>query len=341
MRDGARSTAQSTPAAHWRDNSRHVRCPRRPRRSRPAHADELRARSWRAATAIRSAAPSAWRASRATPCSWRSTWWCASRTSTASSAPSSRRWSRNARAAPAACGCSTTTAAASRGWRSSDGRFHTAAMQRTGTTPALPREAMAEHLVGYATGWTADHRIPAATIRGCRKRAHVQRGERHRVATWSRRWPADAQPRMDRAGVGRRAACETTWRRRCSKPSPGRRRWRCTRDRLAEQGRLEDRRQAVLEERNRLARDIHDTLAQGFGAILMQLQAAQRGAGAAAAGSHGARDRGRSRAHAHGGSAPIGRRAAAAAERRRGVAVRRAAAHGRPRRRAPPRSRSS
>ena len=43
--------------------------------------------------------------------------------------------------------------------------------------------------------------------------------------------------------------------------------------------RSEERRQAVLEERNRLARDIHDTLAQGFAAILMQLQAAQRAAG--------------------------------------------------------------
>src|SRR4030095_4948289 len=46
--------------------------------------------------------------------------------------------------------------------------------------------------------------------------------------------------------------------------------------RLFEQKRLEERRKAILEERNRLARDIHDTLAQGFGAILMQLQAAQR-----------------------------------------------------------------
>jgi signal transduction histidine kinase len=36
----------------------------------------------------------------------------------------------------------------------------------------------------------------------------------------------------------------------------------------------------VLEERNRIARDIHDTLAQGFAAILMQLQGAQRTAGA-------------------------------------------------------------
>ena len=46
--------------------------------------------------------------------------------------------------------------------------------------------------------------------------------------------------------------------------------------RLAEQSRNEARRQAVLEERNGIARDIHDTLAQGFAAILMQLQAAQR-----------------------------------------------------------------
>jgi signal transduction histidine kinase len=48
--------------------------------------------------------------------------------------------------------------------------------------------------------------------------------------------------------------------------------------RVVDHSLLEARRQAVLEERNRIARDIHDTLAQGFGAILMQLQAAQRGA---------------------------------------------------------------
>jgi|SoiMetStandDraft_5_1073268.scaffolds.fasta_scaffold05596_2 signal transduction histidine kinase len=46
--------------------------------------------------------------------------------------------------------------------------------------------------------------------------------------------------------------------------------------RIYEQKRAEERRKAILEERNRLARDIHDNLAQGFGAILMQLQAAQR-----------------------------------------------------------------
>ncbi len=48
--------------------------------------------------------------------------------------------------------------------------------------------------------------------------------------------------------------------------------------RLTEQSLAEARRQAVLEERNRIARDIHDTLAQGFAAILMQLQSVQRDA---------------------------------------------------------------
>jgi signal transduction histidine kinase len=49
--------------------------------------------------------------------------------------------------------------------------------------------------------------------------------------------------------------------------------------RLVEENRRDERRKAILEERNRLARDIHDNLAQGFAAILMQLQAAQREAG--------------------------------------------------------------
>ena len=46
--------------------------------------------------------------------------------------------------------------------------------------------------------------------------------------------------------------------------------------RVVERNKVEERRKAILEERNRLARDIHDNLAQGFGAILMQLQAARR-----------------------------------------------------------------
>jgi signal transduction histidine kinase len=46
--------------------------------------------------------------------------------------------------------------------------------------------------------------------------------------------------------------------------------------RVVERSRSEERSKTILEERNRLARDIHDNLAQGFAAILMQLQGARR-----------------------------------------------------------------
>ena len=68
--------------------------------------------------------------------------------------------------------------------------------------------------------------------------------------------------------------------------------------RLAELNRLEERRKAILEERNRLARDIHDNLAQGFAAILMQLQAAQREAGQPAGRRSRRASRRRSSSHA-------------------------------------------
>ena len=87
--------------------------------------------------------------------------------------------------------------------------------------------------------------------------------------------------------------------------------------RIYEQKRLEERRKAILEERNRLARDIHDNLAQGFGAILMQLQAAQREGTLPAAGRAQHRHRRRSRSHAHGGGATIGRRTSSERQRRR------------------------
>lgn len=45
-------------------------------------------------------------------------------------------------------------------------------------------------------------------------------------------------------------------------------------------------RNAVLVERNRIARDVHDTLAQGLTGIILQLQAAERSAGAKNAGPH-------------------------------------------------------
>ena len=83
-------------------------------------------------------------------------------------------------------------------------------------------------------------------------------------------------------------------------------------NRLIDANRREERRKAILEERNRLARDIHDNLAQGFAAILMQLQAAQReSAVRCRRDGREHRHRHRSRAHAPDRSAPIGRRPAA------------------------------
>jgi len=74
--------------------------------------------------------------------------------------------------------------------------------------------------------------------------------------------------------------CERQWRRALLDATAKQATLALYYTRLVEHSLLEARRQAVLEERNRIARDIHDTLAQGFGAILMQLQAAQRGGAA-------------------------------------------------------------
>lgn len=76
--------------------------------------------------------------------------------------------------------------------------------------------------------------------------------------------------------AGSSDACETGWRRALAEAVARQATMALHYSRLSEQARLEIRRQAVLEERNRIARDIHDTLTQGFAAILMQLQAAQR-----------------------------------------------------------------
>lgn len=75
------------------------------------------------------------------------------------------------------------------------------------------------------------------------------------------------------------SACARSWRRALLDATAKQATLALYYSRLVDNSLLEARRQAVLEERNTIARDIHDTLAQGFGAILMQLQAAQRAAG--------------------------------------------------------------
>jgi len=142
---------------------------------------------------------------------------------------------------------------------------------------AFPCGVMAAHLYGYAEGWSQtveydgdDPRLPEPV------REFGRRMEWHTVI---------ATPLV----LGSR---NLGWMTACSlQPSePESRWWRVVlieavarqaalalhQSRLVELNRREARRKAILEERNRLARDIHDNLAQGFAAILMQLQGAQR-----------------------------------------------------------------
>ena len=64
--------------------------------------------------------------------------------------------------------------------------------------------------------------------------------------------------------------CERRWRRALIDATARQATLALYYSRLVDRSLLEARRQAVLEKRNRIARDIHDTLAQGFGAILMR-----------------------------------------------------------------------
>jgi signal transduction histidine kinase len=142
----------------------------------------------------------------------------------------------------------------------------------------FPHEILGAHLFAYAPGWSQtveyqhdDPRLPDA-VREFHRRAGVHGmviapltlGSR--TLGWiklsSRGIPESAEAQWWRVvlieAIARQAALVLHH------------------SRLAEQSRLEERRKTILEERNRLARDIHDNLAQGFAAILMQLQAAQR-----------------------------------------------------------------
>jgi signal transduction histidine kinase len=146
-------------------------------------------------------------------------------------------------------------------------------------TLALPRDAMSLHLVDHRPGWTLteDFRGDDARLPDAVRRFNVDNGIASMVVCplvlpdrnlgWFVLTAADG------------SECETQWRRALTEAMARQATLALHQSRLSEQSLNEARRQAVLEERNRLARDIHDTLAQGFAAILMQLQAAQRAAG--------------------------------------------------------------
>jgi signal transduction histidine kinase len=140
----------------------------------------------------------------------------------------------------------------------------------------FPYEPMAAHLFGHAAGWketvvypSNDPRLPEA-IRAFNERGGVDTTIAAPLVLGQRTfgWMTIASLRDDECGGEWRVALLEAIARQGTLA--------LHHSRLAEQSRLEERRKAILEERNRLARDIHDNLAQGFAAILMQLQGAQR-----------------------------------------------------------------
>lgn len=157
-----------------------------------------------------------------------------------------------------------------------DGRFHTRDSEGWGEL-ALPRVAMAAHLQAFTPGWRTtieyvgdDARLPEA-VRAFNADAGVlsMLVAPLVLGPATLGWIALATGCASDCADWRHAVIDATARQATLA---------LHQSRQAEQNRLEARRQAMLEERNRIARDIHDTLTQGFAAILMQLQAAQRAA---------------------------------------------------------------
>ncbi len=143
---------------------------------------------------------------------------------------------------------------------------------------ASSRQDMAAHLLGYAPGWKDtieytgdDARLPESVCLfnhaiGLQSVAIVPLI----LPTRNLGWIA--------LSTGEAPAAYAPWRRATLEAIARLVTLALHHHRLTEKSLAEARRQAVLEERNRIARDIHDTLAQGFAAILMQLQAVQRSA---------------------------------------------------------------
>jgi len=144
----------------------------------------------------------------------------------------------------------------------------------------FPCESMAAHLFSYAPGWTETIEYPGNDPR-LPDRVREFSGERHwntiiatPLALGGRNlgWMTVCSPAADESD-------NQWWRIVLIEAVARQAALALHHSRLIELKRREERRKAILEERNRLARDIHDNLAQGFAAILMQLQAAQRESG--------------------------------------------------------------
>src|SRR5436190_537267 len=157
-----------------------------------------------------------------------------------------------------------------------DNRFY-AKDEPDWNTLSLPGEAMAAHLMAHEEGWNAtieyagdDPRLPEA-VRAFNRASNL-------------RWLAVAPLTAGSQNLGWLALSTTDdeaaewapWRRMLLEAVALQVTLALHHNRMSKRARDEERRKAVLEERNRIARDIHDTLAQGFAAILMQLQSTQR-----------------------------------------------------------------
>jgi signal transduction histidine kinase len=143
---------------------------------------------------------------------------------------------------------------------------------------SLPSDSMASHLFAYTPGWSKsieyagdDSRLPEA-VREFHQASNVDSLIVAPLVLPTRNlgWVA--------LSTKSTSECEVHWRTAVVEAMARQATLALHQSRLSEQSRVEVRRQAVLEERNRIARDIHDSLAQGFAAILMQLQATQRSA---------------------------------------------------------------
>src|SRR5712692_4393478 len=144
---------------------------------------------------------------------------------------------------------------------------------------ALPRQDMAAHLLAFAAGWTEtieyrgdDSRLPDS-VRDLNRSIGLQSVAIVPLMLPTRNlgWIA--------LSTGDAPIEYAPWRRATLEAIARQVTLALHQSRLTEQSLAEARHQAVLEERNRIARDIHDTLAQGFAAILMQLQSVQRAPG--------------------------------------------------------------
>lgn len=141
------------------------------------------------------------------------------------------------------------------------------------------RESMAEHLFAYKPGWNQlveykddDPRLPDA-VREYNRQAGIPSVAVAPLVLGDRTlgWMG--------LSTHHDSECEWQWRVAVLQAMARQATLALHQSQMAERSRREERRKAILEERNRLARDIHDNLAQGFAAILMQLQAAQRETG--------------------------------------------------------------